>query len=173
MQSPDDTRLEHGQLASAISTALVGVVRDYTGRGPTEARTTIDENLIVCVLGDCLTKGERTLVESGETRSVLEMRRSFQSAMRDEAVSIIEDLTRRTVVAFMSENHLDPDLSVETFVLEPLKATERGDGNGARRPHWPRHRPAGDHTAPRAGLDGRPSPGPSSDGDDQPAEDSR
>jgi hypothetical protein len=32
----------------------------------------------------------------------------------------IEPLTRRKVTGFMSENHIDPDLAVEVFVLEPL-----------------------------------------------------
>ena len=127
MRSPADIRLDRGALASAISTAVVGIVRDHTGRGPTQARTTIDDDLIVCVLGDVLTKGERTLVQRGETRAVLDMRRSFQSAMRDDAILEIEALTGRTVRAFMSENHIDPDLSVETFVLEPLAAGEDGE----------------------------------------------
>jgi len=31
----------------------------------------------------------------------------------------IEVLTGRTVVGFMSDNHIDPDLAVEVFVLAP------------------------------------------------------
>jgi uncharacterized protein YbcI len=155
MQSPEDTHLERGQLADAISTAVVGLVRDYTGRGPTQARTTIDDDLIVCVLGDTLTRGEKTLVQHGQSSAVIESRRSYQSAMRDEAVGIVEELTGRTVAAFLSENHLDPDLAVETFVLEPLDRSERGE-DAAERPRSPKHRQAGDHTRPRAGVDGGP-----------------
>jgi uncharacterized protein YbcI len=33
----------------------------------------------------------------------------------------IEELTGRKVIGFMSDNHLDPDLAVEVFVLEPLR----------------------------------------------------
>jgi uncharacterized protein YbcI len=32
----------------------------------------------------------------------------------------IEELTGRKVIGFMSDNHIDPDLAVEVFVLEPL-----------------------------------------------------
>ena len=32
----------------------------------------------------------------------------------------IEQLTGRKVIGFMSDNHIDPDLAVEVFVLEPL-----------------------------------------------------
>jgi uncharacterized protein YbcI len=32
---------------------------------------------------------------------------------------MVEELTGRTVVGFMSDNHANPDLGVEVFVLEP------------------------------------------------------
>lgn len=31
----------------------------------------------------------------------------------------MEELTGRRVLAFLSDNHVDPDVAVETFVLEP------------------------------------------------------
>jgi hypothetical protein len=31
----------------------------------------------------------------------------------------VEKLTDRKVIAFMSDNHIDPDLGIESFVLEP------------------------------------------------------
>jgi uncharacterized protein YbcI len=42
--------------------------------------------------------------------------------MRDDLVAIVERQLGRTVVAFMSQNHIDPDLAVEVFVLEPGEA---------------------------------------------------
>ena len=38
--------------------------------------------------------------------------------MREEAVAAVEQLIGRKVIAFMSTNHIDPDLAVEIFVLE-------------------------------------------------------
>ena len=32
---------------------------------------------------------------------------------------MVESISGRSVSAFMSNNHIDPDLAVETFVLEP------------------------------------------------------
>ncbi len=46
----------------------------------------------------------------------------MQSTLADDAISLVEELTGRTVVAFMSNNHIDPDLGVETFVLTPVAA---------------------------------------------------
>jgi hypothetical protein len=41
--------------------------------------------------------------------------------MRDDLVEIVERELVRKVIAFMSQNHIDPDLAIEVFVLEPAK----------------------------------------------------
>jgi uncharacterized protein YbcI len=122
-----------GAMAAAISTSMVSLLHRYTGRGPTRARTTIDENVIVCVLGATLTKGERSLVEGGDQEVVLESRRAFQRLMRDDAIASLQELCGRRVVAFISGNHIEPDLAVEVFILEPLADDEEFgvDGDGA------------------------------------------
>ena len=120
MPSPNHRELDAGPRAAAISNALVQLLHEYTGRGPTRARTTIGDDLVVCVLADTLTKSERKLVDAGEQRLVLEERSAFQRLIREEAIGAVESVTGRTVKAFMSNNHIDPDVAVETFVLIPL-----------------------------------------------------
>jgi uncharacterized protein YbcI len=120
MTSPDSDGHEIGPRSAAISNVMVQLLHEYTGRGPTRARTTIAGDLIVCVLADTLTKPEVRLVHAGEEESVLHQRSTFQRLMRQDAVDSIEQISGRKVVAFMSNNHIDPDLAVETFVLEPL-----------------------------------------------------
>jgi hypothetical protein len=39
--------------------------------------------------------------------------------MSADCIAAVEDLTGRTVIAFMSANHIDPDLAAEPFVLAP------------------------------------------------------
>jgi uncharacterized protein YbcI len=102
----------------AISNAVVGVLREYTGRGPTKARTTIRDNVVLVMLDQTLTKGEQVLVEKGRGDRVLALRREYQEAMRDEGSARIAELTGRKVVAMMSANHLSPDLGAEIFVLD-------------------------------------------------------
>ena len=118
--SRENHRSSDGRLAAAITTKVVQVFGDYTGRGPTRGRTYINENLVSCLLQDTLTKPERSLVAAGEVDMVLEVRRRFQAAMRHDLVAAVEDLTGREVEVFMSENHIDPDVALETFVLEPV-----------------------------------------------------
>jgi len=108
-----------GELSVKISNRMVQLLHRYTGRGPTKARTTIGSDHVLVMLGDALTTGERTLLDAGYREDVMITRRRFQDVMRPEAVGMVEELTGRTVVGFMSDNHANPDLGVEVFVLEP------------------------------------------------------
>jgi uncharacterized protein YbcI len=108
-----------GQLAAAISSTVVRAIADATGRGPTKARTTIGQDSVFVVVGDALTRGERTLVDAGDTATVLRLREAWQRVMHRSLSQEIESLTGRRVIGFMSANHLQPDLGVEIFILEP------------------------------------------------------
>ena len=109
-----------GQLAAAISNTVVRALARTTGRGPTKAKTTLGDNGVFVVLQDSLTVGEQTLTDAGEGQAVLDLRRRWQRVMQADVSREIEELTGRTVIGFMSDNHIDPDLAVEVFVLEPL-----------------------------------------------------
>jgi uncharacterized protein YbcI len=108
-----------GSQGQAISNLITRLLSDYTGRGPTRARTHFNENLVTIVVQDLLTKGERSLIRDGEQELVLETRRAYQQTMGAELTAGVEEVTGRQVIAFLSANHLDPDLAVETFVLAP------------------------------------------------------
>jgi uncharacterized protein YbcI len=111
-----------GSIAAAISNATVRRTAEYTGRGPTKARTIIRDDTIVVVLQDTLTKGEQALVAHDRAEKVIELRSEFQAAMSADLQADIEELMGRKVIAFMSANHIDPDLAAELFILEPEAA---------------------------------------------------
>ena len=113
----------------AISNLVVRLLSEYTGRGPTKARTHFNDNLITVVVQDLLTKGERSLIRDGKADLVLETRRAYQLTMRDDFTAGIEEITGRQVIAFLSANHIDPDIAIESFMLAP-----QDDGH-------PRHAP--------------------------------
>jgi uncharacterized protein YbcI len=127
MAATEDQRSERGSMALAISNAVVRQTREHTGRGPTKARTYINGDTISTFLADTLTKGERALLAKGEGQNVMEMRRAFQRAMRDDLCADIEKITQRKVVGFMSDNHIDPDMAVEVFVLTPEPVAENAE----------------------------------------------
>jgi uncharacterized protein YbcI len=103
----------------AISNLVVRLLSEYTGRGPTKARTHFNDNLITVIVQNLLTKGERSLVRDGKANLVLEMRRAYQLTMRHDFTSGVEEITGRVVIAFLSANHIDPDVAIESFVLAP------------------------------------------------------
>jgi uncharacterized protein YbcI len=115
-----------GSISAAISNAVVRLLSEYTGRGPTKARTYIDENLITVVLQDTLTKGERSLLRDGEVALVLANRKAFQNSMATDMIAAVEQLSGRSTAAFLSANHIDPDIAVESFVLVPRVVQEAG-----------------------------------------------
>jgi uncharacterized protein YbcI len=107
-----------GQLSADISSAVVHLFSKHTGRGPTKARTTLDADLVVVLLQNNMTKGEKSLVDAGKAAEVLQIRRTFQETMRGELVEAVETLTKRNVVSFMSANDVEPDAAAEIFLLD-------------------------------------------------------
>ena len=126
------TYTEHtaiGSKAAAISNHVVRTMSEYTGRGPTKGRTHINDDVVTVVLRDTLTKGERSLVGDDLDELVLTMRKAFQGTMRHDLISGVEEILGRKVLAFMSDNHIDPDIAVEVFLLAPAGGTgPKGDG---------------------------------------------
>jgi uncharacterized protein YbcI len=117
-----------GELNAAITRAVVGVHSQYVGRGPTKAQTFYRGPVVVTVMENAMTKAERGLVRDGELETVLGMRQKFQRAMREDLVSEIERLTGQKVIAFMSDNHVEPDLAAELFFLDgPVAGPQNGD----------------------------------------------
>ena len=111
-------RLPSGALNTAISNRVVQLQRENVGRGAEKARTYVAGNLVVVVLQEALTKAERTLADEGKSDLVLALRSAFQQTMRTGLSTVVEEFTGRRVVAFMSDNHIDPDVGVEVFLLD-------------------------------------------------------
>src|SRR5690242_9840763 len=108
-----DQQHESQSPSAKIATSAVQVLRECTGRGPTKAKTTISESLVTILLADTLTTGERTLVEHGHAERVLQVRYDCQTAMCDQLIGGVERELDREVIAFMGQNHIDPDLAIE------------------------------------------------------------
>jgi uncharacterized protein YbcI len=109
-----------GAVRSAISQAIVRIHADAYGKGATQAKTYVWDNLVVTVLRDVLTVAERTLIEAERADTVRELRMTFQLSLEQTFRAAVERLTGRRVLSFMSQ--VDPvnGLGIEVFVLEPL-----------------------------------------------------
>jgi uncharacterized protein YbcI len=117
-RSHDGSRSE--RVTARISDEIARLLAAQTGHGATRARTTLSDELIVCVLQGVLSRGEKNLLRSGEREALLRTRAAFQRMMEEDAVRFVQEISGRSVSAFTSANNLDADLAFEIFVLEPL-----------------------------------------------------
>ena len=121
--SEGELRLAGGQLLAAISTSVVAILREHYGRGPMKAKTyALDDIIVVVMRGSGFTPLEQTIMDSGQPDRVVEMRHQFQHMMTKRFTETIERLTNRTVRAFLSQAHVDPDITIEIFFVDaPLE----------------------------------------------------
>jgi uncharacterized protein YbcI len=111
--------LTGGNLLSAISTSIVGILREHYGRGPMRAKTyALDDIIVVVMRGSGFTPLEQTIMDSGRPDRVVEMREDFQSVMKDRYERTIKQLTGRNVTAFLSQAHVEPDITIEIFFVD-------------------------------------------------------
>ena len=119
--------LNGGQLLAAISTSIVAILREHYGRGPMKAKTyALDDIIVVVMRGSGFTALEQTMMDDAGADRVVALRHDFQRMMADRYRNLIEELTGRKVLAFLSQAHVEPDITMEIFFVDrPL------DGFGA------------------------------------------
>ena len=127
-------RATRGTIASAISDGLVSLHKRYYGKGPVKAKTYLVNASVRCLLHEGFTTVEKTLMRLGDPDAVRQMRRSFQDAMEQQFTAVVEQATGRKVIAYMSQIHCDPDISLEVFVLEPGPERLVGENEVALQP---------------------------------------
>jgi uncharacterized protein YbcI len=122
MAIEEQVPLTGGELNQALGSAVVGIYRVHLGRGPSSSSTFHNDDVVTVIMRGVMTNAEKTLAHSGSGEDVTNMRHLFQQTMEADFRTAVERLTGRTVIAFISGNHVDPDIAVETFVLDgPLQ----------------------------------------------------
>jgi uncharacterized protein YbcI len=118
--SAPNVPLRGDPLLSAVTAAMVSLHERYHHRVPVTAKTLLlSDEVLICVLGGIYTDVEKTLIEVQRTTIVQETRSAFQSAMQDKFITVVERLSGRNVLAFISNQHVGPDMEVELFMLQP------------------------------------------------------
>jgi uncharacterized protein YbcI len=110
---------EHGEVLTAISDGMVGLLKEFYGRGPTRTKSYYQDDLVVCVLRGGFSRVEETLLHGGRGDAVIQQRMEFQELMRERFEAVIESATGRPVIGFMSGNQQHPDMMCEVFILAP------------------------------------------------------
>ena len=108
-----------GDALAQISTSFVALLREHYGRGPMKAKTyAVDDVIVVVMRGSGFTALEQTIMDSGQPSRVVAMREEFQQVMAARYKDTIEELTGCAVIAFFSQAHVDPDITVEMFFID-------------------------------------------------------
>jgi uncharacterized protein YbcI len=108
----------HHSVRAEISNAMVGLKKDFYGKGPTKAKTFLNDNYVFCVMEGGLTRNEETLIERGHEDLVRTYRLCFQDAMTEPMVEAIQRITRRSVIGYHSQIVFHPERAFEIFVLD-------------------------------------------------------
>ncbi len=78
----------------------------------------LDDIVVVVMRGSGFTPLEKTIMESGQPERVVSMRHEFQNIMTQRFTETIEELTGRKVLAFLSQAHVEPDITMEIFFVD-------------------------------------------------------
>jgi uncharacterized protein YbcI len=108
-----------GSLRAAVANAMVGVKKQFYGRGPEAAKAYIEDDYIFVVLEGGLTRNEETLLAAGREDLVRQYRLAFQEVVGPTATGAVEELTGRRVIGYHSQIVFHPTRAFEIFVLEP------------------------------------------------------
>lgn len=119
-----------GALVSQLSREIVQLHARLYGRGPTKARSHLQNDYAVCILEEIFTTAERTLIDAGSGDHVSETRRKFQDAVKGEFIDVVERITGRSVRVFLSQVDIEANLALEFFIFaEPDRGA--GEDTGA------------------------------------------
>ena len=113
---PDESE---GSVRAALANAMVGMKKQFYGRGPTAAKAWILDDYVFVALEGGLTRNEETMLADGKEDLVRTYRLSFQETMTDVLTSAVTEITGRRVLTYHSQIVFDPPRTFEVFVLEP------------------------------------------------------
>ena len=117
--STSEPRLTGRQQLAAISSSMAGLQREHYGRESTKVNAyAIADMIVVVVRLKQPTALEKLMVEGGEPERVLALRAAFDRVMAERYTDTVERVTGATVIALLSQAHVDPDIIVEAFFLD-------------------------------------------------------
>src|SRR3712207_6037777 len=108
-----------GTVRAALANAMVGMKKQFYGRGPTAAKAWILDDYVFVALEGGLTRNEETLLADGKDELVRTYRLSFQETMETVVTGAVTEITGRRVLTYHSQIVFNPTRTFEMFVLEP------------------------------------------------------
>ncbi len=141
MEAPHEHDGDHAEsLLARISNEMVRAQKHWFGKGPTQARSYLVDDLLFIVMRGGLTRAEETMLEFGQQDQVRQFRQLFENEMTERLTGMVEEVTGRKVLTYQSQVLFGPAVVIEMFVFDErgreqaIDATAEGqlhdDGTG-------------------------------------------
>lgn len=125
MSDTEDEIRDEGQdrgqgMLAQLSTEMVRAQKEFFGKGPTQAKSYILDDMLIIVMRGGLTTAELTMIDFGKTDLVRQFRQIFENEMTRRLTDMVERITGRKVATYQSQVMFDPDVIVEMFVFDDV-----------------------------------------------------
>jgi uncharacterized protein YbcI len=119
MQSGAPEERHEDTISQVIQREIIKLHKEFFGRGPVKSKLYMQTDCVLVLMFEGHTRGEESLRQAGERRSVAQGRVDISESARDRFIKVVERNTGREVVGFMSSSQQDPDLLSHVYVLQP------------------------------------------------------
>src|SRR5580700_10811088 len=92
-----------GSVRTALANAMVGMYKQFYGRGPTAAKAWILDDYVFVAMEGGLTRNEETLLADGKEHLVRSYRLSFQETVAGTTMAAVQELVGRRVLTYHSQ----------------------------------------------------------------------
>ena len=99
-------------LLARLSNEMVRAQKEFFGKGPTQAKSYLLDDMLIIVMRGGLTTAEQTMLEFGHPDLVRQFRQLFENEMTERLSGMVEDLTGRRVATYQSQVMFQPDVVV-------------------------------------------------------------
>ncbi len=111
-------RKAKGVMEDEISKTIVHFEKEYMGRGPTEVKTYIVDDMIIVRLKGVLTKAERQLSKTVEgVELVKKVRSNLLESVAPILYKVIKDITGIEVLSFHTDISIDSGERIIIFMM--------------------------------------------------------
>ncbi len=117
MTEPIDAS-DQATFAEQISREMEALYATHYGHSRGKATTYINGKTVLCMVEGSRSDNEADEFERGDSAGVIDRRVAFQVNQEDAFTEMVERITGRTVVAFLSANQENLTFAAELFVLD-------------------------------------------------------
>jgi uncharacterized protein YbcI len=118
VDTPGEQEQRGQTLLGRISGEMVQAQKEFFGKGPTQAKSYMLDDLLIIVMRGGLTTAEQTMLQFGQADLVRQFRQLFENEMTARLTGMVEELTGRKVATYQSQVMFHPHVVVEMFVFE-------------------------------------------------------